>query len=119
MSSNTLYVGVKAHVIAIDKDTGATLWQTKLKGGLTSGERFVSLLVQGGRVYANTYGEVFCLDPETGAILWKNGLDGLGYDIATLASEGVSKPSLEALVALRKKQSSDAGSSAVVGSGAQ
>ena len=105
--------------MAIDKSTGATLWQTKLKGGLTSGTPFVSLLVQDGQVYAHTYGELFCLDRETGAILWRNGLNGLGYDIATLASEGVSSASMEAIAALRKKQTSQASTTVVMGSGGQ
>jgi outer membrane protein assembly factor BamB len=109
MSSNLLYVGLRGQVVAIDKDTGATRWQTKLKGGLTSGERFVSLLVADGRVYAHTYGELFCLDQETGSMLWRNGLDGLGYDIATLATEGIPSSSLAALASLRKRQSADAG----------
>ena len=108
MSSNLLYVGIKGQVVAIDKQTGATRWQTRLKGGLTSGERFVSLLVQDGRVYAHTYGELFCVDQETGAILWRNGLDGLGYDPATLASEGIPSSSVAALMALRKRRSGDA-----------
>jgi outer membrane protein assembly factor BamB len=116
MTSNTLFVGVNAHVVAIDKSTGATLWQTKLKGGLTSGARFVSLLVQDGRVYAHTYGELFCLDQETGAILWKNGLGGLGYDMATLASEGASGAPMEIIAAQRVKQTNQAGTTFVIGS---
>ncbi len=118
-SPSILYVGVKAHVVAVDKATGGTLWQTKLKSGLTSGDRFVSLLVQDGRVYAHTYGELFCLDQQTGAILWKNGLEGMGYDIATLAVDGASNLSVAALVAVKKKQASDAaaGSTATGGAG--
>jgi outer membrane protein assembly factor BamB len=117
MSSNILYVGVKGHVVAIDKATGGTLWKTKLKGGLTSGERFVSLLVQEGRVFAHTYGEVFCLDQATGAVLWNNRLEGLGYEIATLASEGAPSPSLAAMVAQRKSRDHDAGTAVAVGDG--
>lgn len=118
MSSDILYVGVKAHVVAVDKTTGATLWQTKLKGGAANGDRFVSLLVQDGRVFAHTYGELFCLDRETGAILWKNELAGLSYDIATLASEGVGNSSVSTTAALKKKKSSEDAASTVVTSGA-
>jgi len=107
MTSSILYVGVKAHVVAVDKATGGTLWQTKLKSGITSGDRFVSLLVQDGHVYAHTYGELFCLDQQTGAILWTNGLQGMGYDIATLAADGVSNLSAAAFVVVKKKQASD------------
>lgn len=118
MTSDILYVGVKAHVVAVDKTTGVTLWQTKLKGGMVSGDRFVSLLVQDGRVFAHTYGELFCLDRETGAILWKNELAGLSYDIATLASEGVGISSASMMAALKKKKSSEDAASTVATSGA-
>jgi outer membrane protein assembly factor BamB len=111
MTSNILFVGVKAHVVAIDKTTGAKLWQTKLKGGMASGDRFVSLLVQEGRVYAHTYGELYCLDQETGAVLWKNPLDGLSHDIATLACEGATNSLPQLTAALHKKQVAEAAAS--------
>ena len=106
MSSNIIYIGSKAQVAAINKQDGTTLWQTKLKGGV--GQSFVSLLVEAGRVYAHTHGELFCLDGETGTVLWQNDLKGLGYDIASLASEHISSSSLPELVARRKKQAEDA-----------
>jgi outer membrane protein assembly factor BamB len=117
MSPDILYVGVKAHVVAVDKTTGKTLWQTKLKGGMASGDHFVSLLVQGDRLFAHTCGELFCLDRATGAILWKNELPGLGHDIATLASEGAGN-SAAAMIAASKKQKSgdDAASTIAVSS---
>jgi len=118
MASDILYVGVKAHVVAVDKATGATLWQTKLKGGMAGGDRFVSLLVQDGCVFAHTYGELFCLDRETGAILWRNELAGLSYDIATLASDGAGNSSASMIATLRKKKSGDDASSTVISSSA-
>jgi len=107
MSPDVLYVGVKAHVVAVDKATGTTLWQTKLKGGMASGDRFVSLLVEDGRIFAHTHGELFCLDRATGGILWKNELPGLGHDIATLASEGAGNASAAMIAASKKKKSGD------------
>jgi outer membrane protein assembly factor BamB len=106
MSSNLLFVGTKAQVAAIDKNSGETRWLTKLKGGLAGGSNFVNLLVQDGRVYAHTYGELYCLDQETGAILWKNELSGLGYDIASLAIEGIPSSVIPALAAFRNRQAS-------------
>lgn len=117
MSSNIIYIGVKGHVVAVDKSTGATLWQTKLKSGMASGAAFVTLLVQEGRVFAHTYGEVFCLDRDTGAILWKNELSGLGYDIATLASDGAGSGSMP-LSAAMKKNAEDSASAVVFIAGA-
>jgi outer membrane protein assembly factor BamB len=96
MKSNIVYVGVKAHVVAIDQNDGRILWQTKLKKGV-SGHRFVTLLLQDRRVYAHSYGELFCLDAETGRVLWSNPLEGLGYDLASLATGGaVTSPLLAA-----------------------
>jgi outer membrane protein assembly factor BamB len=105
MASNIIYVGLKAHVAAVDKTTGATSWKTKLKGGLTSGAPFVTLLVEDGKVYAHTYGELACLNAETGEVLWRNELSGLGYDIASLAVDGKSSPPLSVLAAQRQAQS--------------
>lgn len=113
MSSNILYLGAKAHVVAIDKTTGATLWRTKLKGGTVGGQSFVSLLVHEGRVFAHTYGELFCLDQQTGAILWKNALEGLGYDLATLAAEGATTSSAATVTAMQRKKAQEAAATAV------
>jgi len=91
--SNTLFVGVKGHVAAIDKLDGSVLWKTQLTGAMSMGHRFVTVLVEGERVYAHCHGELFCLDASTGKQLWNNKLEGLGYDIATLAVEGKAAPS--------------------------
>lgn len=107
MASRIIYVGVKAHVLAVDQATGTTLWQTKLKpGAVLSGDRFVTLLVDGNRVYAHTYGELFCLDAQTGTVLWNNPLTGLSYDVASLAVDGQSSAS-GAAQARRREQRSD------------
>ena len=119
MTSHIIYIGVKAHVAAIDKTDGRTLWQTKLKGAAVSGERFVSLLVEEGRVYAHSYGELFCLDSETGKILWSNPLDGLGYDIATIATEGASNTSLAAAEYRRRREAAAASAAGAGGIQAQ
>ena len=111
-----VYVGLKAHVAAIDPADGRTVWKTKLKGVSVSGERFVTLLVDDGRVYAHSYGELFCLDAATGHILWKNELDGLSYDIASLAVEG-GKPSSPSAQQVRRKHEA-APAAAAVGAGA-
>jgi outer membrane protein assembly factor BamB len=115
MASNTVYIGVKAHVVAVDKNDGRTLWQTKLKGGAVSGDRFVSLLVAEGRVYARSYGELFCLDSGTGQILWKNALDGLGYDIASIAIDSGSTSFASSSEYRREKKSAQAGAAASSG----
>ena len=117
MPSNTVYIGVKGHVAAIDKKDGRTLWQTKLKHGAVSGHRFVSLLVDETRVYAHTHGELFCLDAETGRVLWNNPLEGLGYDIASIAVEGTSASALPAAEYRRQKAAAAAASASHGGGG--
>lgn len=105
MTSDLVYLGVKAHVTAIDRTTGRTLWQTKLKAGLSpSGDSFVSLLVDEGLVYAHTYGRLFCLDAANGDILWQNELDGLGYGIASLAVEGGASAAAPAIAHRQQRQ---------------
>lgn len=107
-TSDTLFIGVKGHVVAFNKQDGTELWRTKLGVGFSvSGDRFVTLLVEGERVFAHTYGRLFCLDARTGRQLWTNDLDGLGYDIAMLAHVGASSPSLPAVVQQRGTSASD------------
>ena len=103
-TSDIVYVGVKGSVAAIDKKTGANVWQTEIKSRAFAANRFVTLLVEAGFVYAHTYGELFCLNALTGEILWRNKLEGLSYDIASLATEGSSSPSIAALVCQQETQ---------------
>lgn len=115
MPSDLVYLGVKAHVTAIDRTTGRTSWQTKLKVGLTpSGDSFVSLLVDEGLVYAHTRGQMFCLDAANGDVLWQNELDGLGYGIASLAVEGRASAGAPA-IAHRKQQQAGAAAATTTG----
>src|SRR3954470_10840279 len=110
MRTHILYVGVRGYVTAVDKKSGETLWHTKLKTSFAvSGEGFVTLLVEDGRVFAHTYGRLFCLETESGDILWENELQGLGYGIASLAVEG-SSSSTSTFFGQRNKNS-DSGAS--------
>lgn len=81
-----LFVGIKGHVLALDRSTGAERWRTKLKGG-----EFVHLVTDGQRLYATAQGEAFCLDGTTGAVLWRNPMKGLGLGLASmLAAESAA-----------------------------
>ena len=105
--SSTLFVGVKGHVVAVDKNTGQLIWKTQLKSGFLSfGDGFVTVLVEGKRIFAHSYGELFCLDALTGKQLWVNELVGFGYDIASLAVEGATAPLLEDFVRYRRNDDS-------------
>jgi len=107
-TSNALFVGVKGHVAAFSKHDGSLIWKTQLKGAFLSvGDRFVTVLVEGQRIYAHSHGELFCLEAATGQQLWTNKLEGLGYDIASLAIEGAAASSQAALA--RYQRSKDSG----------
>jgi outer membrane protein assembly factor BamB len=79
----TLYVGIRGSVVALDRKTGAIVWQRQLKGWETP-----LLAWDGAHVYASVVGEVFCLDAQTGQLLWENPLKGLGTGICTLLVPG-------------------------------
>jgi outer membrane protein assembly factor BamB len=85
VASDLVYVGIKGGVVALDLGTGVERWRAPLKGG-----QFVTLLVDGRRVFASTAGEIFCLDAHSGAQLWHNKLPGMGLGLASLATAGAS-----------------------------
>lgn len=112
-TGDLLFVGVKGHVAAFNRQDGSLIWKTQLKGAfLAGGERFVTLLVDGDQVYAHSYGKLFCLNAATGEMLWSNELEGLSYDIASLAIEGGSSPMLAAQVQRRRESERNSGSGA-------
>lgn len=93
MKDNTFYLGAKGSVVAINRADGIELWRTPLKG---SG--FVMVVLDGDVLLAHTRGEIYGVQPETGQILWKNGLEGLGYGHATLASPNIGSQQALAVI---------------------
>ncbi len=89
-----VFIGIRGHVVALDRATGSERWRTRLKG---SGA--VLLVLDAGRLVATTGGSAFCLDAATGAIAWSNPLRGLGFGIATIAGGGARAGAESALVA--------------------
>jgi len=53
----TAFIGVQGHVLAINKETGAIVWQTYLSAGF--GDSFVTLATDGAYVFAHTRGNLF------------------------------------------------------------
>ena len=82
-SSNFVYVGIRGHVMALDRSTGTEIWRTKLKG-----LEFVDLVIDDDGLLASTRGEVFLLDSSTGQVLWNNPLRGMGWGLVSMATEG-------------------------------
>lgn len=85
--SSLLFVGIKHHVIAMDRATGAEVWRTQLPAKYRSSAMLVSVLYDGAGLFASMAGEVFALDPKTGALLWHEAFKGLGTGFVTFASE--------------------------------
>ena len=101
--SSIIHVGIKGTVLALDRATGAIVWESRLKGG-----DFVNLVLDENDLIATTKGEVFCLDPATGQVRWNNPLRGLGWGLATIAAGGSSV----AAMARHRQQQEQAAASA-------
>jgi outer membrane protein assembly factor BamB len=79
-TTTPVYLGIRGTVVALDRQSGAELWRTPLKGW-----NFVNLTLEGDDLFATTYGEIYCLDAATGRIRWNNRLRGLGYGLVSIA----------------------------------
>ncbi len=108
-----IFIGLNGRVSAIEKRNGRTLWETRLKKGISSSGTFVTLLVEEERIYAHTYGELYCLDTETGKLLWTNNLPGLGFDIGCLATKACATSATPAAGQSAATRASAAGIAAV------
>ena len=83
-----LFVGTHGHVLAIDKQSGRSVWELSLPG---TGYTIVSILYEDGVLYAGSKGLLFAIDPSSGNILWQNGLDGMGYGHITMTTTRQTK----------------------------
>lgn len=81
LKTDLLVIGLGGHAVAIDPDSGAEIWRTRLK---TSS--FITVFRAGPRVFAGAGGELFCLDAASGNILWRNRLKGLGLGMVAFGS---------------------------------
>lgn len=111
-TNNTIYLGIKGGVLAVDRLTGRHIWETRLKG---SG--FVNVVFDQGILLAHTGGELWAIDPESGAKLWHDGLSGFGYGHATMASATMMvSPQLQvALDQLRSEEAAAASGGGAAG----
>lgn len=82
-----VYVGVKHHVLAFDRKSGAAVWTTALPAKYRSSGGFVNVVRDAEGLFATCAGELFALDPRTGALLWHEALKGLGTGLVTVATD--------------------------------
>jgi outer membrane protein assembly factor BamB len=75
-----VYIGIFGEVVALDRVTGEEVWRTNLKGA-----DFVTVVLDGGDLFAATKGELFCLDPATGKERWRNRLKRLGRGLVSIS----------------------------------
>ena len=83
--TDTLFIGVGGHVVAIDRSTGQELWRTKVKAS-----SITTVSAAGDRIFAGAQGELCCLDAATGSILWRNKLRGLGMGVVLFPDSGTA-----------------------------
>ena len=99
--ADTIFIGMRGHVLALDRHSGNEIWRTHLKSC-----QFVNVSLDGPDLFATTVGEIFCLDPTTGRLLWNNPLRGMGYGLICIASASSQAPLAEEMH--RQEQSSSA-----------
>ncbi len=81
---NKIFLGIKGHVVCLDKSTGKEIWRTKLK---SDWGKITNVYCDSEQVYVYVHGHVYCLDPKNGSIKWENELKGLGHAFCIIASD--------------------------------
>ncbi len=82
--SDLVFVGFNKQVAALDRNTGAIIWEWKAPKPWGTG--YVTLLLDGDRLIVSVNGYIYCLDPATGEQLWNNEMAGFGTGVTSLAS---------------------------------
>jgi outer membrane protein assembly factor BamB len=82
-----VYVGIKTHVVALDRKTGEEVWRSPLPAKFRSAASLVTVVRDAEGLFATCAGEIFALDPRDGTLLWHNPLKGLGSGLTTAATD--------------------------------
>ncbi len=108
-----MFVGFNSRAAALDRQTGDVVWQWKAP----SGSGFVSVLLDGERLFVAVQGYTYCLDPVTGQQLWFNPMKGFGMGVTSLAgTRGQSASALLAQAGAQQAAAASAASSGAAGS---
>lgn len=78
-----LFIGIKGHVICLNKETGNSIWTTRLK----SSSSVTNVLFEDNLLFASTKGYLYCLNPGDGSKKWTNSLNGFGNGPCIIATE--------------------------------
>jgi outer membrane protein assembly factor BamB len=82
--SDLVFVGFNKHVAALDRNSGAIVWEWSAPKPWGTG--YVTMLLDGDRLVVSVNGYIYCLDPATGEVLWNNEMAGFGTGVTSLAS---------------------------------
>jgi outer membrane protein assembly factor BamB len=78
-----VFVGFNSRVAALDRQTGAVVWNWKSPKGSSN---YVALLLDGDQLIVSIQGYTYCLNPLDGSQVWFNPLSGYGVGVPSLAS---------------------------------
>jgi len=81
-----LFLGIKGHVVCLDKNTGEEIWRLKLR--VDWGKP--TIVIFSDDLYVYLSGKFLCLCPESGSVKWVNNLKGLGSGSCIIAVESNS-----------------------------
>jgi outer membrane protein assembly factor BamB len=85
-----VFVGLNARVAALDRHTGATVWEWRAPKPRSG---YVSLLLLDERqLIASVVGYTYCLHPRTGQQQWVNELTGFGTGVTSIVALGRHNP---------------------------
>jgi len=78
-----VFVGLNGRVASLERDTGTLLWEWRCPKPRSG---YVTLLVDGDRLFVTVNGYTYCLDAFTGEQVWYNPLKGYGTGVAAIAT---------------------------------
>lgn len=109
----TVFIAFNSRVGCLDQRTGEIIWSWKTP----KGHGYVSVLLDGNRLFVSVQGYTYALDARTGAQLWHNPMKGFGLGVATLASvHGTSQQPILGEASARARRAAAAGGAAGAGS---
>ena len=95
MLEQLVFIGFNSRVAALNRDTGATIWQWHSPKGMG----YTTVHLDGDRLIVSVQGYTYCLDPLSGQQWWFNDLPGMGTGVPTIASVYGSSPNAVAQAA--------------------
>lgn len=108
--TSLVYVGIKSHVVAFDRKTGAEVWRVQLPAKYKSSASFVTVVRDADGLFAACAGEIFAIDPRNGTLQWKDELKKLGTGLVTIATDLGGSTAIEALGEYAAQQAAAAAS---------